>query len=257
VGKFLALASILPLAAMAVAARPPQSRPPADFHTLASQLTAARDSGAEESQADEEQALGLLDRAVLEQLNVPKPEPDLNALNARLASFVTHQPPLGEGYRVVRLAGQPATYALLADFGLRGPSAVRIYAGAPGGLALAARVDRYAQKNFFDDYMEIVPLAGAEPVFVTVTGRTDDLHTGVFTAWYFMGGRVDPVWTSDILQQSAYEVAADGFHLTYCAEPDAQDLRACHSMQRDRYIWQDRAWKRGESTAVPATPPQP
>jgi len=256
-GKVPILTCILSLAALAVAARAPQSRPPADFHALASQLAGTRDSGAEESQAAEEQALAILDRAVLEQLNTPKPEPDLNALNGRLASFVTHQPPVGEGFRVVRLGGAPAAYALLADFGLRGPSAVRVYAGAPGGLALAARVDRYAQKNFFDDYMEIVPMAGAEPVFVTVTGRTDDLHTGVFSAWYFMNGRVDPVWTSDILEQSTYEVAPDGFRLTYCAETDAQDLRACHSMQHDRYVWQDRAWKRVESTAVPASSPQP
>jgi hypothetical protein len=255
--KFPAWALILPLAALAVAARPPQSRPPADFRALASQLVAARDSGAEESQVDEEQALAMLDRAVLEQLNAPKPAPDLTALNARLASFVTHEPPLGEGYRLAQLGGQPPTYALLANFSLRGPSAVRVYAGRPGSLALAGRVDRYAQKNFFDDYMELVAIAGADPVFVTVSGRTDDLHTGVFTAWYFADGRVNPVWASEILQQSSYEAAPDGFRLTYCADTDAQDLRECHTMQRDRYIWQDRTWKRGDSTTVPASAPQP
>jgi len=252
------LACVLALGAVGGGARTAQSRPqtsPGDFHALASQLTAARDSGGEESQANEEQALQILDRGALEQLNSAKP--DLDALNARLATFVTHQPPVGEGYRVVRLGGEPATYALLADFGLGGPSAVRVYAGAPGSLALAARVDRYAQKNFFDDYMEIVPMAGPAPVFVTASGRTDDLQTGVFTAWSFTGGRVDVVWASDILQQSSYEAAADGFRLTYCGEVDADDLRVCHAMRRDRYVWQDGAWKRAESTAVAMTAPRP
>ena len=169
--------------------------------------------------------------------------------------FVTHQPPVGEGYRVVRLGGDPATYALLADFGLGGPSAVRVYAGAPGHLGLSARVDRYAQKDFFDGYIEIVPLAGPAALFVTVAGRTDELQTGVFTAWYFDGRSVTPVWASDILQQSTYEAAADGFRLTYCAETDPADSGACRSMQRDRYVWQDRAWKRAETTALSPAPP--
>jgi hypothetical protein len=191
----------------------------------------------------------MLDRVALEQLNAVKP--DLDGLNARLASFVTHQPPVGEGYRVAKLGGDPPSYALLADFGLGGPSAVRLYAGAPGHLALVARVDRYAQKDFFDDYMELVPIPGTAALFVTVTGRTDDLKTGVFTAWSLEGGKVTPAWSSDILQQSSYNAAADGFYLTYCGETDNDDPRICHGMRTDRYLWQDGKWK----LAFPSPPP--
>ena len=189
----------------ALAATPPGSQfaeksPEAAFGVLAGQITGDRASGGTESEALEEQALEILDRAALEQLNgapalgssATQAAPDLNQVNMRLASFVTHQPPVGEAYRVARLGGSPPAYALVADFGLSGPSAVRVYAGAPGSLALAARIDRYAQKDFFDDYTELVTLPGPAAVFVTVTGRTDDLQTGFFTAWYFDGSALSP-----------------------------------------------------------------
>jgi hypothetical protein len=178
-------------------------------------------------------------------------------VNQRLASFVTHRPPVGEAYRAVRLAGSAPSYALIADFGLSGPSAVRLYAGAPGQLALAARIDRAAQKDFVDDYMELVPVPGSAAVFVTAAGRTDDLQTGIFTAWYFDGHAVSAVWTSDILERSSYEAAADGFRLTYCADTDSIDTGTCHRMQRDRYQWQNGAWKRIETSILPAAAPAP
>ena len=182
--------------ALAATAPDPQSAeksPEAVFGALAAQITGDRASGGAESEVLEEEALEILDRAALEQLNgAPAPgssgtkaAPDLNQVNIRLATFVTHQPPVGEAYRVARLGGNPTAYGLIADFGLSGPSAVRIYAGNPGSLALAARIDRYAQKDFFDDYTELVTVPGPAAVFVTVTGRTDDLQTGFFTAWYF------------------------------------------------------------------------
>jgi hypothetical protein len=255
----------------AFAATPPRSQfaeksPEAAFGVLAGQITGDRASGGAESEALQEQALEILDRAALEQLNgLPAPgssatraAPDLNQVNMRLASFVTHQPPIGEAYRVARLGGNPSAYALVADFGLSGPSAVRVYAGAPGSLALAARIDRYAQKDFFDDYTELVTLPGPAAVFVTVTGRTDDLQTGFFTAWYFDGSTLSAVWSSDILERSSYEVAADGFRLTYCADnSDAAPGGPCHTMQRDRYLWQSNRWERAETTSLPpqaATP---
>jgi len=246
-GALIVVAAAADAAAQAPAAAPSLAVT-TGFGSLAGQLTAARDEGTGETESLQEQALGILDRAALEQLNRAKP--DLDALNTALAGFVTHQPAVGEGYRVVRLGGEPAAYALLADFGLSGPSAVRVYAGGAGHLALAGRVDRYAQKDFFDDYMEIVPLAGNAPVFVTVAGRADEQQTGVFTAWVFSGVQVRAVWTSDIVQNSSYAASADGFRLTYCSLTDPEQPTTCQSMQRDRYVWQDQAWKRVETAPV-------
>lgn len=222
--------------------------PPPEFTQLADKLATDRSAEAEESQAPEQQALEILDRAVLPSLNAPSP--DLAALNQRLAKFVTREPPLGESFRVFALGGSPSSFALLVDFGEAGPSAVRIYSGAPGKLSLAARVDRYAQKDFLDDYVELVLLPGPAAIFVTVAGRTDDFKTGVFTAWHFDGQRVEQVWTSDIVSQSSYEAAANGFQLDYCADDTPDDPRACHDMRRERFVWQDGAWKQAESTKL-------
>ena len=225
----------------------PTPAPPPEFTRLAQKLDADRSAGADETEATEEQALEILDRVALASLNAAAPDPE--ALNPRLAAFVTREPPLGEGFRVVRLGGSPASFALLADFGEGGPSAVRIYAGTPGKLSLAARVDRYAQKDFLDDYMDLVPMPGPVALFVTVAGRTDDFKTGVFEAWYFDGHQVKPVWTSDILEQSSYEVSPNGFQLSYCADPNPDDPRVCHQARRERYVWQEGAWKQVESVA--------
>jgi len=226
----------------------PGATPPPEFTRLAEKLDADRAAGAQETEATEEQALEILDRVALASLNVAAPDPE--ALNPRLAPFVTRQPPLGEGFRVFRLGGTPASFALLADFGEAGPSAVRIYAGAPGKLSLAARVDRYAQKDFLDDYIEMVPVPGPVALFVTVAGRTDDFKTGVFTAWHFDGHQVEPVWMSDILAESNYEVTASGFQLNYCADTEPVDPSACQQTRRERFIWQDGAWKQAESVTL-------
>ena len=242
-------------AAATVFAQTAQTAQSADFAKLAGNLTADRASGTDESQATETQALEILDRAALDQVNAGAP--NLEALNQRLATFVTHQPPVGESYRVVRLSADPATYALVANFGLSGPSAVRLYSGTAGHFALTARVDPFAQKDVFDDYIDLVPIAGSSGLFLTIAGRTDDLKTGVFTAWQFDGKRVDALWTSDILEQSDYEVATDGLRLTYCGESDPNDFRVCKQMQRDRYAWQNGAWKRVESGAAPVAAAKP
>ena len=226
-------------------------KPESEFARLALRLAQLRLAGAEESEKPQEQALGILDSMALGTLNAPGGEPDLVALNQRLAGLVTQQPPVGENYRVVRLGGSPAAYALVANFGLGGPSAVRLYRGVAGRYALAARIDRFAQKDFFDEYLELVLIAAPVTLFVTVTGRTDELQTGAFTLWRFEGDRVQVVWASDILPQSSYESRADGFRLTYCAETDEDNPRVCRRMARDRYAWDGAAWRRVEQTALP------
>ena len=224
------------------------------FAKLAAQLTSARDNGDPESQSVQDQALEILDGVALQQLNAASP--DLDAINARLATFVAHQPPVGEGYEVIRLGGTPVTYSLLANFGPGGPSAIRLYSGPTGHLSLGGHIDRYAQKDFLDDYMAIVAIAGSEPLFVTVAGRTDDLQTGVFTAWRFDGTHAELLWTSDILENSSYQSGPDGFVLTYCADADPGDGGACSTMRRVRFAWQGGAWKRVETATLPPAAPR-
>lgn len=236
--------SLGPAAVPVFSQNPLGASPPPEFTRLANQLAADRTAEAAESETTEEQALEILDRVALASLNSA---PDLGALNQRLAKFVTREPPLGESFRAFALGGSPASFALLADFGEAGPSAVRIYAGAPGKLSLAARVDRYAQKDFLDDYIELVPVPGSAAIFVTVAGRTDELKTGVFTAWHFDGHRAEAVWTSDIVEQSNYEVGANGFQLDYCADDNPDDTGPCKQMRRQRFVWQDGMWKQVES----------
>jgi hypothetical protein len=222
----------------------------AQFRQLANQLAAARASGAAENQAQEEQALALLDGFVLEALNAPG-GPALAALNRKLQSLVTREPAAGEGYRVILIRQSPPAYALLADFGLSGPSAVRIYdgarsarRGAPGQMRLGARIDRYTDRDFLDDYLELVAVDTGSGVFVTVAGRTDSLSTGIFIAWHFDAGRAEKLWSSEILQQSSYETRADGFRLAYCAQTDEERPEICRGMVEDLYRFTDGRWTR-------------
>ncbi len=230
-----------------------QQQGDAEFRRLAERLSQQRLGGGEESEKLQEQALKILDVIAVQALSAPG-DPDLAPLNQRLAALVTRQPAVGEDYRLVRLGGTPAAYVLVANFGLGGPSAVRVYSSTEGHYALTARIDRYAQSDFFDEYLEVVPIAGPGALFVTVVGRTDDLQTGVFTAWRVEDGRVRAVWRSEILQQSSYEARADGFRLTYCAETDESNPRACRRMTRDRYAWDGATWKRVESRNLGAGP---
>ncbi len=229
-----------------VAAQKPEST----FQRLAEQLAQRRLDAAEESEALQEQALRILDKMVLEALSGGS-EPDLDTLNQRLAALVTQQPPVGEDYQAVRLGGNPAVYTLVANFGLGGPSAVRLYRRSAERYALAARIDRFAQRDFFDEYLKLVPVTGPVILFVTIAGRTDELQTGAFTAWRFDGQRLQAVWSSDILQQSSYESGADGFRLAYCAETEEDNPRVCRRMTRDRYVWDGATWKRVEQTPFP------
>lgn len=222
----------------------------AEFKQLAAALSAARLNGAEENQTQEEKALVFLDSIGTSTLNVSG-APDLDTANRQLAALVSSNPPVGENYRLVRLGGTPASYAMVVNFGLGGPAAVRIYAGPSGRYTLAGGIDHFAQKDFFDSDIELVPASDREAVFVTVSGRTDDLSTGIFSAWRFDGHGVRALWTSDLLQQSNYEVDANGFHLTYCGQVDEDHPSECLSMKRDLYRFEAGEWKRVESVDLP------
>jgi hypothetical protein len=141
------------------------------------------------------------------------------------------------------------------NFGLGGPAAVRVYAGGAGHFVLAARIDHFVQKDFFDSDLELTPVSNSEPVFVTISGRTDDLSTGLFSAWLFDGHRVVALWNSDLLQESNYEADENGFRLAYCSQVDEDHPSQCLKMSRDLYRFQGGEWKRIEAADLPMTGP--
>jgi len=234
----------------------------AEFKRLAAQLVQQRLDASEEKEEPQARALAILDEIVLEALN--RPGAALEALNARLATLVAQQPPLGEGYRVIPLTPSGSShigYALAVNFGLGGPSAVRLYAarggaGSSGPAAvasgtvmyrLAARIDRFVHPDLFDEFLELAPVAPDLGVFVTVTGRTDERRTGSFIAWHFNGREVAALWTSDLLEHSAYEVKDGEFILRYCADPEEGRPAACARMVRERYAFHGQ-WRRLEQS---------
>ena len=228
--------------------------PTSEFKRISEELSAARLSGGVENESQMEKALAYLDSIAVSVLNVSA-EPNLDGANRGLAGLVSRTPPVGENYRLVKLGGTPAAYAMVINFGLGGPAAVRIYAGAAGQYALAAKIDHIVQKDFFDSDLELVTVSNSEPVFVTVSGRTDDLSTGMFSAWQFDGHRVVALWNSDLLQQSSYEAEENGFRLAYCSEVDEDHPSQCLKMTRDLYRFQAGEWKRMETADLP--PPKP
>ena len=248
----LAAASLLTLSPTSVGAQTAAPRAPREleFKKLAAQVTAQQSPPNEFGARSQGAALAMLDEFVLEALRGAR-EPDLGELNRRLTGLVTQRRAGGEGYTVVRLGGSPPVFALAANFGVSGPSAVRLYAAGPQGYQLSARIDRFSQPNFFDDYLELVPV-GETLAFVTVTGRTDELSTGMFMAWRFDRGRLRNLWSSDLLPQSKYEVRPDGIEVTYCAEAEEDQPTTCRGMARDRYAWDGAVWKRVARTRLPA-----
>ena len=227
----------------------------AEFRRLAAEISTARLNGTVESEIPQEKALSILDELACSFLN-NSASPDLDAANQRMANLVSHTPPVGENYHLVRLGGSPAVYALVANFALGGPAAVRIYAATNGRYALAARIDHFVERDFFDSDIELMPVSASEPVFAVAAGRTDDLSTGLFSAWRFDGRRAVLLWTSDLLQQSNYEADGNRFHLTYCAQPDEDHPAKCLKMAQDLYRWQAGEWKRIETNDLgPAMTP--
>jgi hypothetical protein len=230
------------------------SDPNAEFKRITDELSAARLSGGEESELQMDKALAHLDSIAVSALNVAG-GPNLDGTNRGLAGLVSHTPPVGENYRLVKLGGNPPAYAMVINFGLGGPAAVRIYSGAAGHYTLAARIDHFVQKDFFDSDLELVSVSDAEPVFVTISGRTDDLSTGLFSAWRFDGHGVVALWNSDLLQQSSYEADEMGFRLAYCSQVDDDRPSQCLKMSRDLYRFQAGEWKRIETADLPLPTP--
>ncbi len=148
-------------------------------------------------------------------------------------------------------------FALAANFGSSGPSAARFYVRGPEKYGVAARIDPAVQPDYFDDYLQILPMPelarAADVICVTVTGRTDEFATGAFAAWRLTGDRLQEVWVTDLLPRSSYQARSNGLQLTYCAEPDEDHPGVCRRMTRERYIW-DGAWRRVEQTDVPISP---
>jgi hypothetical protein len=225
-----------------------------EFRSVAQELSSTRLSGGNESKAQLEKALVYLDSVAISALN-SAPGPDLDATNRRLASLVSQASPVGENYRLLKIGGSPAVYAMVVNFGLGGPAAVRIYSGGAGHYAMAAQIDHFAQMDFLDSDIELVPVSAADLVFVTVSGRTDDLSTGAFTAWQFNGHAVAALWNSDLLQQSSYEVEGNGFRIAYCSQVDDDRPSQCLKMSRDLYRLEAGQWKRVESSELPSPIP--
>jgi hypothetical protein len=225
-----------------------------EFKRNSEDLSAARLSGRDENETQMEKALAYLDSIAVSFLNVPE-GPNLDGANRGLSGLASRTPPVGENYRLVKLGGAPAAYAMVINFGLGGPAAVRIYAGGAGHYAFVARIDRFVQKDFFDSDLELVPVSSSEPVFVTISGRTDDLSTGMFSAWRLEGHRVVALWTSDLLQQSSYEADENGFRLAYCSQEDEDHPSQCLKMSRDLYRLQAGEWKRIETADLPLPKP--
>lgn len=238
-----------------------------EFKRRAAQLAGQRLSGGDADRAAQDAALAILDGVVCRELM--SPAGSLDATNARLVAMVTQDPAVGEDYHVLALA-EPRLYALVANLSLAGPAALRLYVrdepgeaakkAARAGCRLVAKIDRFTQPDFFDENLELVPVSAvsapeADAVFVTVSGRSDELRTGAFAAWRFHGGQLDKLWESDLLQNSSYEATPGGFRVTFCSEPDEQRLRVCRRMVRERYAWENGAWSRTERTDVPVTKP--
>jgi hypothetical protein len=163
-----------------------------------------------------------------------------------LAGLVRQDPPVGESYSLELLGTPPGGsgyYALVANFGLSGPSAVRLYPPSAEGYKLAARVDRYAYPDFYDDYLALLPIKASDVVFVTVTGRTDELKTGSFMAWRYRFEKLENLWTSELLEHSTYENRPDGVHLTYCVRADETNPRRCVLLARERHAWDGSFWR--------------
>jgi hypothetical protein len=220
-----------------------------EFRKLSADIAYDRAHWRDSTQKSQEEALEILDTAVLSALNSLK-APDLTSLNESLTAL-PEASPSDQSFRVTQLGDENPVYALIANFGANGPSAVRIYCRQSHSFELLGRIDRFSEPSFFDDFMILLPLENVPGIFVTVTGRTDSLSTGMFGAWRFAGGRLQKLWLTELLVHSNYTAQPDGLQLEYCGQPDDADPAMCHQTLRDVYAWSDNAWKRTSQTAVP------
>ena len=218
----------------------------AEFKRLAAELSTARLNGTVESEIPQEKALGILDELACSFLS-SSALPDLDAANQRMASLVSHTPPVGENYRLVKLGGSPAVYALVVNFGLGGPAAVRIYAGTGGRYALAAKIDHFVQKDFFDSDIELVPVSATEPVFVTVAAARMICRQACFRPGDSMGiARCRSGVRICCSSQTMRPMEMDSISRT-APSPMRIIRRQCLKMTRDLYRWQAGEWKRIET----------
>lgn len=227
-----------------------------EFRKLAAEIAARRQASAEEKEPLQTRALELLDATAVAAFNEASTAPQsrlpaLNRVQEKLHALAGPEPRVGEDYQAVQLMtegdGVAPVYGVAVNFGLSGPSAVRLYApteqvkaGAQQvwtGYRLAAKIDRFTHEDFFDEYLEVVPVNPSAAVFVTVTGRTDERKTGLFMAWRLEGRQLRNLWTSELLEHSAYEAKDGEFALEYCAEADESKPSVCKKLQRDRYVW--------------------
>jgi hypothetical protein len=237
-------------AASGTQAAPPAIPNTGDFQKLSTELAYERSHSLETIEKTQDAALAFLDAVVLAELNGTA-TPDLDALNARLATLVA-QKASSEYYRVARVAGTaPLAYVLAANFGPTGPSAVRVYAKKQIAYSLAGRIDRFSQPDLFDDYLVLAVLENGNGVFVTATGRTDDLATGMFGAWRQGEKGLEKLWLTELLVRSSYRLLPDGIEVTYCGAPSEEDPVVCRQMVTDHFGWNGRAWARVSQTPTP------
>lgn len=232
--------------AVAQTLQPPAFTPEMEetFRRLSAELAAARLDGDDTEEDDEERALELLDALVLGGLAAP--EPDLAALNRRLEALAAVPVRVGESYRLARLAPRavgPRYYVLAVNFGFAGPAAARVYSCRNGDCRLAGSVDADYDAELFDENLVVHALDVDEPVFVLVTGRTDELSTGAFAAWRFTSAGLDRLWAVELSPRAEYEMLPDGIRVRYCAEPDLYRPEACVRMARESWAWRGGAWR--------------
>ncbi|MBI3404822.1 MAG: hypothetical protein HY046_05135 [Acidobacteria bacterium] len=244
----------------------------AEFKRLAAQIVAQRQAGKEEKPELQVQAMAILDLIVKAGMGNPSRDSalqgaDLLKLNTRLEALASQPAPVGESYRALAIReASPPLLALVANFGLSGPSAVRIYtpmfltdsstSATRTEFGVIGRIDRFVFPDYFDEYLEVVPVTPSAGVFVTVTGRTDDRKTGSFAAWRFDGNALQSVWSSDLLERSSYETKDGEFRVTYCSETDEDKPSVCKKMVRDHYTWSS-GWQRvAQEDVTPKTPPR-
>jgi hypothetical protein len=246
----------------------------AEFRKLAEHIAALRQAGAEEDKELQQRALALLDEAAIAGLHsvprtaAPHRLPNLDVVAERLQALMAEPSRIGEGYVPVQAGAESPqmsapVYAVVVNFSLSGPSAVRLYEpqrlGGTGAqqrwsdFRLVAQIDRFTHPDFFDEYLEVVAMNPGAGVFVTVTGRTDSRKTGSFAAWRYAGKKLAQVWASDLLEHSSYESRDGVLRLDYCAEPDEEKPTVCRKMVRERYAWEGGWTRRTQEDITPKT----
>ena len=103
---------------------------PRNSKRISGKLSAARLGGGDENEEQMEKALAFLDSIAVSDLNIPA-GPNLDGANRGLAELTSRTPPVGENYRLVKLGGTSAAYAMVINFGLGGPQPCEFTRAAP------------------------------------------------------------------------------------------------------------------------------